>query len=124
MSGRPSALTLVVVDDDEHIRRAVERLLRSHGHQVHAFKSAEAYLAGACQADCAILDVELPGLSGLELHARLAQDGNDLPVVFITARDEVETLAAVQRTHRCYLKKPLDEDRLLAAIARATTNHM
>jgi FixJ family two-component response regulator len=115
-------LTLVVVDDDQHIRRAVGRLLRSYGHHVRVFDSAEAFLASDCAADCVILDLELPGLNGLELEERLRQEGRRLPVVFITAHDELALRAAVHQPHRPFLKKPIDEDGLLDAIARAT-NH-
>ena len=94
MLTRLSSLTLVVIDDDEHIRRAVDRFLRSHGHRVHLFESAEAYLERTCEADCAILDIDLPGISGLELHERLKQEGRDLPIVFITAHDELRMVAA------------------------------
>jgi FixJ family two-component response regulator len=119
MQALPSTLTLVVVDDNAHVLRAVSRFLRSYGHAVHAFESAEAYLARSCQADCAVIDIELPGISGLELEARMRQDGRGIPVVFITAHDELDTLTAVQQTHRPLLKKPLDQNGLLDAIARA-----
>jgi FixJ family two-component response regulator len=120
MITRLSSLTLVVIDDDEHIRRAVGRFLRSHGHQVHAFESAEAYLARSCEADCAILDIDLPGISGLQLHERLRQEGRGIPIVFITAHDELRMVAAVKGTQSPLLRKPLDEHVLLDAIARAT----
>jgi FixJ family two-component response regulator len=116
-------LTLVVVDDDEHIRRAVGRLLRSHGHRVVAFDSAEAYLAGTCDADCVILDIGLPGMSGLELNQRLTAHGPHPPIVFVTAYDELKVLAAVQETQCPFLRKPIDEIGLLDAIARATGDH-
>jgi FixJ family two-component response regulator len=119
MTSRPSALTLVVVDDDEQIRRAMGRSLRSHGHRVHVFGSAEAYLELSCEADCAILDLDLPGISGLELDERLRQEGRHIPVVFITAHDDLTTLAMVEETRRTFLRKPLDEQSLLDAIARA-----
>ena len=120
MTGRPSTLTLVVVDDDEHIRRAVGRLLRSLGHTVHVFESAEAYLAGSCQADCAILDIDLPGISGLQLEEQLRRQGHRMAVVFVTAHDERNFLDAVRDTRWPYLKKPIDEHGLLDAIRRAT----
>ena len=122
MTGRQSPLTVVVVDDDERIRRAIGRLLRSHGHIVHVFDSAEAYLAEECRADCAILDIELPNISGLELSERLRANGRPIPVVFITAHDELHILAAVQQTRSPLLKKPIDEQELLDAIARAMSN--
>lgn len=122
MSDARAALKLVVVDDDAQIRRALERVLRSHGHAVRSFASAEGYLAEGCAADCMILDVDLPGMSGLELARRLAAGGDRKPVVFITAHDEIDILAAVQDTRRPLVKKPLDEDRLLQAIGRATVD--
>jgi FixJ family two-component response regulator len=119
-----TSLNLIIVDDDLDIRRAVASLLRSHGHDVLAFASAEDCLARNVEADCAILDIALPGISGLELHDRLKAQGRGMPVVFITAHDELPVLSAVQRTRRPLLKKPLDEDALLDAIARATGDHL
>jgi two-component system, LuxR family, response regulator FixJ len=122
MASGPARLTLVVVDDDEHIRRAVERFLRSHGHTVHVFDSAEAYLARNCPADCAILDIDLPGISGLEVDERLRRQGHDLPVVFITGHDQRGLLETVDESRRSCLRKPLDEADLLDAIRRATSD--
>jgi len=110
---------LVLVDDDLHIRRAVGRLLRAHGHDVRLFDSAEAYLADSCDADCAIVDIRLPGLNGLQLEEQLRREGRALPVVFITADDDVTLLAAIARTACPLVGKPLDEDGLLDAIDRA-----
>lgn len=123
MPARPSRMILAVVDDDHDIRRALGRLLRSYGHEVHVFESAEAYLAQNCAADCAILDIELPGLSGLELAERMTHEGRGIPVVFITAHRDLAIRAAIRRTHRPFLEKPLDEEGLLDAIAQATNEH-
>ena len=121
MSSHTPALVIIVVDDDERIRRAVGRVLRAHGHEVHAFASAEACLAECCDADCAIVDVDLPGMSGFDLDARFKQDGRSMPSVFMTGHDEWRVPGAGER-HGCpILRKPLDEDALLAAIARATS---
>jgi len=114
-----SALTLVVVDDDDQIRRAVSRLLRRHGHTVHAFASAEAYLDERRDADCAILDIDLPGMSGLELRERLSREDHVMPFLFITAHDEYAAQAGARATDGRLLMKPLDEHMLLEAIARA-----
>lgn len=113
-------MILAVVDDDRDICRALERLLRSYGHEVHVFESAEAYLAQGCVADCAIVDVELPGLSGLELEERMHLEGRGIPVVFITAHRDLAVRAAA-RTQRPFLEKPIDEDGLLDAIAGAVS---
>src|SRR5262245_36098665 len=112
-------LMLVVVDDDENVRCAIGRLLRACGHDVRVFDSAEAYLAERCDADCAILDIQLPGLSGFELEDHLRRERSGLAVLFITARDDSATRAAVERRRRHLLAKPFDEDGLLAAIASA-----
>jgi FixJ family two-component response regulator len=116
----PSKLVLAVVDDDQDIRRALGRMLKSCGHVVYTFESAEAYLAEQCHADCAILDIQLPGISGLELEERMKEDGGNVGVVFITAHDEPGVRAAIQETRRPFLKKPFDEGGLLHAIATAT----
>ena len=79
---------LVVVEDDDHVRRALTRLLCSRGYGVRAFDSAEAWLAGICPADGAIIDINLPGMSGLELDDQLRRGGRAIPTVFITAHDE------------------------------------
>lgn len=114
-----SGLTLVVVDDDTDIRRAVGRSLRSYGHKVHLFESGEAYLAEDCKADCAIVDIGLPGVSGLEMEEQLRKSGRGLPVVFITAHDDLAR-RAVRTTGMPVLRKPLDEYELLDAIALVT----
>ena len=116
-------LVLAVVDDDPDIRSALCRLLRSHGHEVHLFPSAEAYLAADCSADCAILDIQLPGISGLDLEGRLREAGSETTVVFITAHDDPQTREAIRRTRRPSLQKPFDEQGLLDALARATNSH-
>jgi FixJ family two-component response regulator len=116
-------MVLVVVDDDRDMRRALDRLLRSRGHVVYVFESAEAYLARGCKADCAILDIHLPGMDGIELEGRLRNTEKNLPVVFITGRDDEATCAAVRAVDAPFLRKPFDETRLLDAIARATAIH-
>ena len=118
LAGVPK-MTLVVVDDDGDIRRAVGRSLRSYGHEVHLFESGEAYLAKSCDADCAIVDIGLPGVSGLEVEERMRRGGRHIPVVFITAHDDLAR-RAIQKTAMPVLKKPLDEHDLLDAIAQVT----
>lgn len=107
--------SLVVVDDDENIRRALTRFLVLHGYGVRAFDSAEAWLAGLCPADGAIIDINLPGMSGLELHERLRREGRAIPTVFITAHDEPGSAPA----SRIVLRKPFDAESLLDAIEHA-----
>ena len=114
-------LTLIVVDDDVDIRRAVGRSLRSYGHRVHLFESGEEYLAQNCDGDCAIVDIGLPGVSGLEMAERLRECGRGIPVVFITAHDDLANRAS-RRTRMLVLKKPLEERDLLEAIDQVTAS--
>ncbi len=103
--------TLVVVEDDEHVRRALTRFLCPR-YCVRAFDSAEEWLADICPADGAIIDINLPGMSGLELDERLEREGRAIPTVFITAHDE----PGPAPTRRVILQKPLDPQALLDAI--------
>ena len=107
--------TLVVVDDDENVRRALTRFLCSCGYGVRAFESAEAWLAGICPVDGAILDINLPGMSGLELDERLRREGRAIPTVFITAQEHLGAATA----GRIILQKPFDAQCLLDAIEHA-----
>jgi FixJ family two-component response regulator len=104
--------TLVVVEDGDDVRRALTRFLCLHGYGVRAFDSAEAWLAGICPADAAIVDINLPGMSGIELDDRLRREGRAIPTVFITAHDEAGPATA----GRIILQKPLDAQSLLDAI--------
>jgi FixJ family two-component response regulator len=113
-------LVLAIVDDDGDVRRALVRMLRADGHEVQLFASAEDYLGQQCCPDCLILDLQLPGISGLELEGKLRQAGSRLPIVFISAHDDPVTREAVRRTRMPYLRKPFDQDALLDAIASAT----
>ncbi len=121
MSTSAASLILAIVDDDTDIRRAVGRSLRSYGHKVHLYESGEAYLAENCKADCAIVDINLPGVSGLEMEEQLRRSGRGIPVVFITAHDDLAH-RAVRTTGMPVLTKPLDEHDLLDAIALVTGN--
>ena len=112
--------TLVaVVDDEARVRGALGRLLRLAGYQVAAFESGEQFLASLVLRPpaCVLLDVNMPGLSGLQVQARLLADRVALPVVFITASDDpsVERLALEAGGLRV-LHKPFGNDELLAAV--------
>jgi FixJ family two-component response regulator len=112
--------TLVaVVDDEAPVRAALGRLLRLAGYQVAAFESGEQFLASLVLRPpaCVLLDVNMPGLSGLQVQARLLADRVALPVVFITASDDpsVERLALEAGGLRV-LHKPFGNDELLAAV--------
>ena len=119
MSVAASTLTLIVVDDDLDIRRAVGRSLRSHGYEVYLFESGEQCLAQDRDADCAIVDIGLPGVNGFEMEEQLRTRGRAMPVVFVTAHDDLARRARL-RTPMPVLRKPIEERDLLEAIERAT----
>jgi FixJ family two-component response regulator len=114
--------TIAVIDDDESVRRALRRLLRSTGLAVVTFATAEAFLEDGSQPppDCLVLDVRLPGLSGLELQQRLAAAGRHIPIVFITAHEDEQTRRqALAAGALEFLAKPFHEEVLLDALTVA-----
>ncbi len=114
--------TIVLIDDDESVRRALRRSLRSVGRNVEAFATAEEFLQAGTPTlpDCLVLDVHLPGLSGLELQQRFKAEGRSIPIVFITAYEDEQTRElALQEGAIAFLQKPFEEQALLAAVARA-----
>jgi FixJ family two-component response regulator len=117
-----SAAVVYVVDDDATIRKAVSLLMRSVGIDVVTFPSAQAFLESPAprRPACLVLDVRLPGLSGLELQSRLAQVQPAVPIVFITGHGNVPTsVRAMKGGAVDFLQKPFDDEELLAAIQRA-----
>lgn len=118
-SASPVRLTLAVVDDDDEVRKALGRLLRSLGHEVRAYTSAEAYEADPAAADCLILDIRLPGLNGLELRERIRLRGSSMPIVFITGDGGPYSPDRADHSGPLFLAKPFDDNELIAVIARA-----
>lgn len=117
-----AAGTIFLVDDDEALRRATTRLLRSHGLEVQAFESAEEFLAryDAALPGCLLLDLRLPGQSGLELQRTLAERGATPPIVFVTGHADVPTsVFAMKGGAIDFLEKPVPEKELVAALVRA-----
>src|SRR5690349_20144311 len=84
LTPRPDAMTLGIVDDDDDVRTASNRLLLAMGYRVVAFASAEEFESRRVDVDCAIVDMRLPGVSGLELCERLLQRPSPTPVVLVT----------------------------------------
>jgi FixJ family two-component response regulator len=117
-----SPATVFVVDDDAGIRVGLERLLRSAGYRVQSFSSAQAFLEAAtpdAQA-CLILDVNMPGLNGLELQDALAARGWAIPVVFLTGAGDIPaSVRAMKRGAVDFLTKPVEDAILFAAIEQA-----
>jgi FixJ family two-component response regulator len=112
-----------VVDDDISVRRSLDRLMRSAGLEVNVFASAEEFLNSTHprKADCLILDIRLPGISGIDLHRHLLERRYNVPVIFITAHgsDEDARSEAASDWTVAYLIKPLDGDELLGAVDAA-----
>jgi FixJ family two-component response regulator len=116
-------LIIAVVDDEEPVRKALERLLRSADYEVATFESGEAFLhfAKAAPPDCLVLDLHMPGLSGFEVQVKLAAINPAVPVVVITGHD----LPGAEERARAggalaYLCKPINDRVLLRAIEFAT----
>ena len=119
---------IAVVDDEESIRRALNRLLQSAGLDVVTFDSGVKFLESiaARRPDCVVLDLHMPVLNGFEVQARLAKSTAPVPVVIITGVDSIETHdRALAGQPIAYLRKPVDDQVLLDAIklalARKTT---
>lgn len=115
-------INVTVVDDDESFACALERLLRASGFTVNTFPSAEAFLAAASRPspDCLVLDVQLGGMSGLDLQRRLHEIGNPAPIIFVTAHDAAGVRVEAERAGcSAYFLKPVPGKSLIGAIHQA-----
>ncbi|HEV2801837.1 MAG TPA: response regulator [Pyrinomonadaceae bacterium] len=113
---------ILVVDDDESMREALQSLLRSVGYDTSLFASAEDFLTGDNRhsADCLILDVRMPEMNGLALQNRLIAEKSRLPIVFISAHGEAgEKEQALAAGAIDFLQKPFSESSLLDAVSMA-----
>ena len=111
-----------IVDDDSGFLKGIERLLVAHGLEVRTFSSAEEFQAEADldEAACLILDINLTGMSGIELLSQLTRSGCTIPVVLVTASDsEVTRRAATAAGCNAYLQKPFPSSALMKALAEA-----
>ena len=113
---------IAIVDDDESVCRAIRRLVRSLGMQADTFTSGQEFvemLDGVpwVHVDCVVLDIQMPGMTGLEVQERLARSGHLLPVIFITAHDEVgmreQALAAGAVA---FIRKPFNDELLIKTL--------
>ena len=115
-----------IIDDDEFVRVATRRLVRSLGFVAHTFASAEDFLQSAHVGDssCVITDVQMSGLSGVELQSRLLAQGHRTPIIFITAfPDESVEARAMKAGAICFLSKPFDGSTLIKCLDRALKRH-
>ena len=110
-----SAPIISIVDDDESSRVGTMRLVRSLGFDVASFSSAAAFLGSdrLAQTSCLISDIQMPGMSGIELHDALRALGHDIPTILVTAfPDEKVRAQASQRGATCFLSKPFESEAL------------
>ena len=121
-----TADVVYVVDDDESVRRSLARLMRSAGLAAETFPSAQAFLDRQLpdRTACLVLDVRLPGLSGLDLQGALKETERSVPIIFITGHGSIPmSVQAMKRGAVDFLQKPFDEEDLLAAIGRALATY-
>ena len=119
---RESGAIIAIVDDDPSAREGLSSLIRSAGWRAEAFASAQEFLAhpGAEVPSCLILDLQLPGLSGLDLQKRMAEAGLDIPIVFLTGHGNIPASVKAMKAGAVeFLTKPFDEQELLQAIEEA-----
>jgi FixJ family two-component response regulator len=128
-SGKTSGCELQVIsiiDDDASVRAATDNLLRSLGYAVCTFISAEEFLLSAHvnETSCVIADVQMPGMSGVDLQARLLTQGHRVPFIFITAFPEkVIRAQALEAGAICFLTKPFDRVTLIRCLDTALKRH-
>jgi len=111
-----------IVDDDQFFRESMRRLMRSLGYPVEAFHSAADFLASHRLVDtaCLITDVQMPGMTGIELHRHLTEAGHAIPTILVTAYpDDVDRSRTLNDGVIGYLRKPVDEARLLQCLRAA-----
>jgi FixJ family two-component response regulator len=114
---------IYIVDDDPAVCQALKRLLRSWGMQVRTFASGQEFLStlsSSHQADCSLIDVQMPGMTGLEVQERIKLAGADLPVIFITAHEEDGVEERAMRAGAAgFLRKPFSDETLVGLIRDA-----
>jgi FixJ family two-component response regulator len=114
--------SIAIVEDDSGMREALTRMLKAAGFDARGYDSAEAFLDknAISPVECLVLDVHLPGVSGLELQRHLVEGGRERPVVFITAHDTLALRREAEALHAvAFLTKPFEGSLLLGAVQRA-----
>src|SRR6202042_1482026 len=122
MAGDPSTRFIVIVDDDESVQSALQDLMEADGLSARCFGSAEEFLESGLhrRAACLIVDIRMPGMSGLELQARLRADRFNTPIIFITAHGDARVrMQAMREGAAEFLVKPFDDQVLLNRVRAA-----
>jgi FixJ family two-component response regulator len=115
----PKPSLVSIVDDDQHFRDSLKRLMRSLGYTVEAFPSAADFLASSrlVETACLIADIHMPGMTGVELHRHLVESGYSLPTILVTAYpNDIDRARALNDGVICYLGKPVDEQELIGCV--------
>jgi FixJ family two-component response regulator len=118
----PKPSLVSVVEDDQHFRESLRRLLRSLGYPVEAFPSAADFLASPrlVETACLIADVHMPAMTGIELYKYLIDAGHAIPTILVTAYpNDVDRARALNDGVVCYLRKPIDEQHLIRCLHAA-----
>ena len=126
MSTSPRSSLLAIVDDDESVQSALQDLIESEGLSAHCFGSAEQFLDSTVRHDasCLIADIRMPGMSGLELQAKLKVERCRIPIIFLTARGDIPmTVRAMKGGAVDFLTKPVNAAALLNSIERAVQQY-
>jgi FixJ family two-component response regulator len=113
---------IAIVDDDESFRQATVRFIRSLGYTTAAFASAEAFLHSdySYNIDCLITDVQMPGMTGIQLQSRLIEQGRNLPIIFVTAFSEMKARGrALAAGAIGVLDKPFSDEKLITCLNQA-----
>jgi FixJ family two-component response regulator len=117
MTGKTNTGLVAIVDDDESMRAAIEDLLSSVGIAAKSFISAEDFLN---EIACLISDIRMPGMTGLELQAKLVEEGSRIPIIFITAHGNTRMrMQALKAGAIEFLGKPFNDERLLGSVRAA-----
>jgi len=126
ISPRPNFDKIAIVDDDEPLREALGSVLRAAGFRAAGFPSAEEFLESDGWQDtrCLILDVRLPGMSGIELQRKLADANNAIPIIFVTGHGDPSLRGLLMEAGACaFFNKPVRSDALLREIYAALRKH-
>lgn len=124
---RPTEPTIFVVDDDEAVRDSLAMMLRAAGRPVETFATAQEFIErrGDARTGCVVLDVRMPGMSGLELQDWITQHNDTLPIVFLTGHGDIPmAVRTIKRGAYDFLQKPIDDQRLLDAIDAAMSGEL
>jgi FixJ family two-component response regulator len=124
---RPTEPTIFVVDDDEPVRDSLAMMLRAAGRAVETFATAQEFIdrRGDARTGCVVLDVRMPGMSGLELQEWLTEHNDTLPIVFLTGHGDIPmAVRTIKRGAYEFLQKPVDDQHLLDAIDAAMSGEL